>query len=136
MTSAEVTATSVEALVAAWGSWGPTLSPDCRSVAFVSNRSGMPRLWVQDLPASGAEPPGDGDPQLAGGDPPGDDLAGPGEAEQDERRERPVEEVAGVDLEREEEEERGREQVAQRGDQRRRPVTDRVGRGGDPTMGR
>ena len=57
MTSTEVAAAGVEQLVAAWGSWGPTLSPDCRSVAFVSDRSGLPRLWVQDLPAPGAEPP-------------------------------------------------------------------------------
>ncbi len=56
MTSAEVAETSVEALVSAWGSWGPTLSPDCRSVAFVSDRSGVPQLWVQDLPAAGEEP--------------------------------------------------------------------------------
>ena len=57
MTSTEVSAASLEQLVAAWGSWGATLSPDCRSVAFVSDRSGLPRLWVQDLPAPGAEPP-------------------------------------------------------------------------------
>ena len=56
MTSAEATATSVDQLVAAWGSWGPTLSPDCRSVAFVSDRSGTPGLWVQELPAPGQEP--------------------------------------------------------------------------------
>ena len=58
MTSAEVTTGGIEQLVAAWGSWGPTLSPDCRSVAFVSDRSGMPRLWVQDLPGPGEEPTG------------------------------------------------------------------------------
>jgi dipeptidyl aminopeptidase/acylaminoacyl peptidase len=58
MTSAEATATDlVEPLVEAWGSWGPTLSPDCRRVAFVSDRSGTPRIWVQDLPDPGSEPP-------------------------------------------------------------------------------
>jgi dipeptidyl aminopeptidase/acylaminoacyl peptidase len=58
MTSAEVTATSlVEQLVRAWGSWGATLSPDCRQVAFVSDRSGAPRIWVQEVPAPGTPPP-------------------------------------------------------------------------------
>ena len=37
------------ALVDAWGSWAPTLSPDCAQVAFVSDRTGSPRLFVQDL---------------------------------------------------------------------------------------
>ena len=45
-----------EELVDAWGSWAPTLSPDCARVAFVSDRTGSPRLFVQDLPAGG-EPP-------------------------------------------------------------------------------
>jgi dipeptidyl aminopeptidase/acylaminoacyl peptidase len=58
MTSAEVTATSLaEPLVQAWGSWGPTLSPDCRRVAFVSDRSGTPRIWVQEVPSPGTSPP-------------------------------------------------------------------------------
>lgn len=39
-----------DALVDAWGSWGPTLSPDCRRIAFVSDRSGVPRVWVDELP--------------------------------------------------------------------------------------
>jgi dipeptidyl aminopeptidase/acylaminoacyl peptidase len=72
MTSAEVTDLSVEQLVTAWGSWAPTLSPDCRSVAFISDRSGTPRLWVQDLPAAGETPApatliplSDDDPALA-----------------------------------------------------------------------
>ena len=56
MTSVEVAGTSVDQLVAAWGSWAPTLSPDSRSVAFVSDRSGTPQLWVQDLPAPGEDP--------------------------------------------------------------------------------
>ncbi len=41
-------------LVDAWGSWAPTLSPECDRLAFVSDRSGTPCLWVQDLPAVGA----------------------------------------------------------------------------------
>ncbi len=48
-------------LVDAWGSWAPTLSPDCSRIAFVSDRTGSPRLFVQDLasPAEpGSEPPG------------------------------------------------------------------------------
>ena len=58
MTSAETTATSlVELLVGAWGSWGPTLSPDCRRVAFVSDRRGTPRIWVQEMPMPGAPAP-------------------------------------------------------------------------------
>jgi Tol biopolymer transport system component len=58
MTSAEATAPNLaETLVDAWGSWGPTLSPDCRRVAYVSDRSGTPRIWVQDLPAAGTPPP-------------------------------------------------------------------------------
>jgi hypothetical protein len=36
-------------LVDAWGSWAPTLSPDCTQMAFVSDRTGSPRLFVQDL---------------------------------------------------------------------------------------
>ncbi|HEY5822700.1 MAG TPA: prolyl oligopeptidase family serine peptidase [Propionibacteriaceae bacterium] len=40
-------------LVDAWGSWGPTLDPDCRRIAFVSDRSGTPSVWVQDLPVVG-----------------------------------------------------------------------------------
>ena len=45
-----------EELVDAWGSWAPTLSPDCTRIAFVSDRTGSPRLFVQDLALSGAPP--------------------------------------------------------------------------------
>jgi len=54
MTSAELFDPAqqlAEQLVDAWGSWAPTLSPDCDRIAFVSDRSGTPCLWVQDLPA-------------------------------------------------------------------------------------
>jgi dipeptidyl aminopeptidase/acylaminoacyl peptidase len=40
-------------LVDAWGSWAPTLSPDCARIAFLSDRSGSPCVWVQNLPAAG-----------------------------------------------------------------------------------
>lgn len=33
----------------AWGSWGPVMTPDARRVAFISDRSGTPQLWVRDL---------------------------------------------------------------------------------------
>ena len=36
-----------EELVAAWGSWSPTMTPDARRVAFISDRSGVPQLYVQ-----------------------------------------------------------------------------------------
>ncbi len=39
-----------EALIDAWGSWGPTLNPECDRIAFVSDRSGVPRVWVDELP--------------------------------------------------------------------------------------
>ncbi|SDS75930.1 Dipeptidyl aminopeptidase/acylaminoacyl peptidase [Friedmanniella luteola] len=45
-----------DALVDAWGSWGPTVDPDCRRIAFVSDRSGTPCVWVHDLPVDGAAP--------------------------------------------------------------------------------
>ena len=34
-------------LVDAWGCWGPTLTADGRQMAYVSDRSGVPALWVQ-----------------------------------------------------------------------------------------
>ena len=34
-------------LVAAWGSWGPTMSPDGSAIAFISDRFGIPALQVQ-----------------------------------------------------------------------------------------
>lgn len=36
-------------LVGAWGSWSPVMTPDARRVAFVSDRSGSPQVWVQDV---------------------------------------------------------------------------------------
>ncbi|HEV7624826.1 MAG TPA: prolyl oligopeptidase family serine peptidase [Amnibacterium sp.] len=45
------------ALVDAWGSWGPTLTPDGMRIAFISDRSGVPEVWVQDVPPQGEAPP-------------------------------------------------------------------------------
>ena len=44
-------------LVEAWGSWGPTLSPDCTRMAFLSDRTGSPEVWVQDLRPGQPTPP-------------------------------------------------------------------------------
>lgn len=43
-------------LAHAWGSWGPTMTPDAARVAFISDRGGAPEVWVQDV-LVGAEPP-------------------------------------------------------------------------------
>ncbi|GAA3341531.1 alpha/beta fold hydrolase [Curtobacterium pusillum] len=45
-----------ERLVAAWGSWGPTMTRNARRVAFVSDRHGTPEVFVQDVVVDG-EPP-------------------------------------------------------------------------------
>ena len=47
-------------LVDAWGSWAPTLSPDCDRIAFLSDRSGSPCVWVQRLPTE----PGSSEPVM------------------------------------------------------------------------
>ncbi|MFB2555675.1 S9 family peptidase [Herbiconiux liangxiaofengii] len=44
------------ALVAAWGSWGPSMTPDASRVAFISDRGGSPELWVQDVVLDGPAP--------------------------------------------------------------------------------
>ena len=46
----------VGALVEAWGSWGPTMTPDARRVAFVSDRSGVPQVWLKDVVTDGPVP--------------------------------------------------------------------------------
>ncbi|MBO0983024.1 prolyl oligopeptidase family serine peptidase [Rathayibacter sp. SD072] len=43
-------------LVHAWGSWGPTMTPDAARTAFISDRGGSPEVWVQDVVIDG-EPP-------------------------------------------------------------------------------
>ena len=45
--------TLAENLVNAWGSWGPTLSPHAEQMAFISDRTGVPQVWVQDLRLDG-----------------------------------------------------------------------------------
>jgi dipeptidyl aminopeptidase/acylaminoacyl peptidase len=39
----------VDALVDGWGSWGPTMTAAGDRVAFLSDRRGVPSVWVQDL---------------------------------------------------------------------------------------
>ncbi|GGF40098.1 S9 family peptidase [Subtercola lobariae] len=39
------------ALVDAWGSWNPTMTPDASRMAFISDRGGVPELWVQEVPS-------------------------------------------------------------------------------------
>ncbi len=43
-------------LTAAWGSWGPNMTPDATRMAFVSDRRGVPELWVQDVTVGGPLP--------------------------------------------------------------------------------
>ena len=40
-------------LVDAWGSWGPNMTPDATRVAFISDRSGVPQLYLQDVVLDG-----------------------------------------------------------------------------------
>ncbi|MDO9398708.1 MAG: hypothetical protein Q7T71_19365, partial [Herbiconiux sp.] len=41
-------------LVGAWGSWGPSMTPDAGRVAFLSDRAGSPEVWVQEIAPDGA----------------------------------------------------------------------------------
>ena len=45
-----------DALVDAWGSWGPNMTPDARQVAFISDRSGVPQLYIKDVVLDGPRP--------------------------------------------------------------------------------
>ncbi|MCS5714073.1 prolyl oligopeptidase family serine peptidase [Herbiconiux sp. CPCC 205716] len=45
------------ALVGAWGSWGPSMTPDAARVAFISDRGGAPEVWVQDVVLDGPRGP-------------------------------------------------------------------------------
>ncbi len=51
-----MTAELITALVGGWSCWGPTLAPDGRRVAYLSDRHGVPELWVQDVPQPGGAP--------------------------------------------------------------------------------
>ena len=44
-------------LVGAWGAWAPMMTSDGSRVAYVSDRTGHPELYVQDVPVDGAPPP-------------------------------------------------------------------------------
>ncbi|WP_375503929.1 S9 family peptidase [uncultured Jatrophihabitans sp.] len=44
-------------LVEAYGAWAPMMTSDASRVAFVSDRTGIPQLWVQDVPQPGGELP-------------------------------------------------------------------------------
>ncbi|GAA2753822.1 S9 family peptidase [Amnibacterium kyonggiense] len=44
-------------LVGVWGSWCPTMTPDAKRVAFISDRSGAPEVWVQEVVLTGEAPP-------------------------------------------------------------------------------
>jgi dipeptidyl aminopeptidase/acylaminoacyl peptidase len=55
-TAVEGAAALADQLVDAWGSWGPNMTPDARSVAFISDRSGLPQLWIQDVVLDGRQP--------------------------------------------------------------------------------
>ncbi|MGA8211370.1 MAG: S9 family peptidase [Nocardioidaceae bacterium] len=46
----------IDDLTGAWGSWGPNMTPDARRVAFISDRRGVPELWVQDVVLDGPTP--------------------------------------------------------------------------------
>jgi dipeptidyl aminopeptidase/acylaminoacyl peptidase len=52
----EAAAALADALVDAWGSWGPNMTPDARCVAFISDRSGVPQLYIQDVVLDGNHP--------------------------------------------------------------------------------
>ncbi|MGY1593890.1 S9 family peptidase [Geodermatophilus sp. SYSU D00708] len=56
-TTVEAAAALADDLVDAWGSWGPNMTPDARCVAFISDRSGTPQVWIQDVVLDGPIPP-------------------------------------------------------------------------------
>ena len=45
-----------DALIDAWGSWGPSMTPAADRVAYISDRTGRPSVWVQDMPTDDAVP--------------------------------------------------------------------------------
>jgi acetyl esterase/lipase len=55
-TIVEAATALADELVDAWGSWGPNMTPDARFVAFISDRSGIPQLWIQEVVLDGRQP--------------------------------------------------------------------------------
>ncbi|CAN5391990.1 alpha/beta fold hydrolase [soil metagenome] len=49
--------TFADYLVDAWGSWGPSMTPDAARMAFISDRHGVPEVWVQDVVCDGSARP-------------------------------------------------------------------------------
>ncbi|MDH2430131.1 prolyl oligopeptidase family serine peptidase [Sphaerisporangium sp. TRM90804] len=80
-----------------WTCRFPALSPDGRAVAFVSDRDGVPRVWVQDLPEPGGAPatpgPPHASPRAAAARAPGAPPARPGHARVIDTGPEPVDDV-------------------------------------------
>jgi acetyl esterase/lipase len=57
LATVEAAAALADDLVDAWGSWGPNMTPDARCVAFISDRTGTPQVWIQDVVLDGSIPP-------------------------------------------------------------------------------
>jgi dipeptidyl aminopeptidase/acylaminoacyl peptidase len=51
--AADETARTVEAIAGIRASFSPSLSPDTRHMAFISNESGIPQVWTMSLDGSG-----------------------------------------------------------------------------------
>ncbi|HEY2565058.1 MAG TPA: prolyl oligopeptidase family serine peptidase [Acidimicrobiales bacterium] len=43
----------IDEMVSAWGCWAPSVDPEARRVAYVSDRRGTPELWVGTVDGSG-----------------------------------------------------------------------------------
>lgn len=56
MTPARAGTDLLRGLVDAWGSWGPNMTPDAARVAYISDRRGLPEVWVQDVATDGPPP--------------------------------------------------------------------------------
>jgi len=48
--------TLIDELTCAWGSWGPNMTPGADRVAFISDRRGLPEVWVQNVVLVGPPP--------------------------------------------------------------------------------
>lgn len=56
---------AVDPGLAAWSCWTPALAPDASAVAFVSDRDGSPRVWIQPLGREAEARPVDTGPEPA-----------------------------------------------------------------------